>query len=137
MSQFEEMLTPREAAVRLGISYATVKKWILNGTMISGHTPGGHHRIPLSTINQFLNQEQRPTPQGSGTAPRIGGINQLSGSIVSLRSEGLTSEVVLDVGGSKVVAVISTDAVEELGLKVGDHATALMKWTDVMIGSIR
>jgi molybdopterin-binding protein len=137
MSQFEEMLTPREAAVRLGISYTKVKKWILNGSMISARTPGGHHRIPLSTINQFLNQEQRPAPQGSGAAPRIGGINQLSGSIVSLRSEGLISEVVLDVGGSKVVAVITTDAVEELGLKVGDHATALMNWTDVMIGSIR
>jgi molybdopterin-binding protein len=136
-SQFEEMLTPREAAVRLGISYPTVKKWILNGTMISVRTPGGHHRIPRSTINQFLNSDQRPAPQGLETAPRIPGINHLTGDIVSLRSEGLMSELVLDVGGSKVVAVITTDTVEELALKVGDNATALIKWTDVMIASIR
>jgi molybdopterin-binding protein len=136
-SQFEEMLTPREAAVRLGISYPTLKKWILNGTMFSARTPGGHHRIPLSTINQFLNSQQRPAPQGLETAPRMGGINYLSGPIVSLRSEGLMSEVVLNIGGSKVVALIATDAMEDLALKVGDNATALIKSTDVMIASIR
>ena len=43
------------------------------------------------------------------------------------------SEVVLDVGGSKVMAVIPTDSAQELALKVGDHAAALMKWIDVMI----
>jgi molybdopterin-binding protein len=137
LSQFEEMLTPREVAVRLGISYPTVKKWILNGTMISARTPGGHHRVPLSTINQFLNPEQKPARKVIATAPPTGVINHLSGSIVSLRSEGLLSEVVLDVGGSRVVAIITTNAAEELGLKVGDHATAMIKLTDVMIGSIR
>ena len=134
MAQFEEMLTAREASVRLRISYPTVKKWILNGKMLSVRTPGGHHRIPLSTIDQFLKPGQRPAPKDVPSGdPRMGGINYLSGTIVSLRSESLMSEVVLDVGGSKVVAVIPTDSAQELALKVGDRATGLMKWIDVMI----
>jgi molybdopterin-binding protein len=67
----------------------------------------------------------------------MGGINHLSGPIVSLRSEGLMSEVVLDVGGSKVVALIATAAADELALKVGDNATALIKSTDIMSASTR
>ncbi len=37
-------------------------------------------------------------------------------------------------GGQQIVASITKDAVTELGLKVGDACTALVKSTEVMIG---
>lgn len=43
------------------------------------------------------------------------------------------SQVSLDVGGNEVVAVVTTNAVDELGLKEGDEATALVKATSVML----
>ena len=44
------MLTPREAARLLGISYPTIKQWILTGKLKTVTTPGGHHRIAVTAI---------------------------------------------------------------------------------------
>ena len=38
-------LKPKEAAMRLGVSYPTLKKWIYSGKLHTVTTPGGHHRI--------------------------------------------------------------------------------------------
>src|SRR5580700_9494490 len=48
MAKSEVLLTPREAAAEIGVSYATVKQWILAGKLTTSKTPGGHHRIPQS-----------------------------------------------------------------------------------------
>jgi len=48
------LLTPREAAARLGISYPALKHWILAGRIRTVKTPGGHHRIPLESLDEFL-----------------------------------------------------------------------------------
>ena len=40
------LLTPRQAALRLGISYPTVKQWIYHAKLKTVKTPGGNYRIP-------------------------------------------------------------------------------------------
>jgi excisionase family DNA binding protein len=42
-----QILTPREAAQMVGISYPTIKKWILKGAIKTVKTPGGHHRLTV------------------------------------------------------------------------------------------
>ena len=44
------MLTPREAARLIGVSYPSIKQWILSGKLKTVQTPGGHHRIAHSTL---------------------------------------------------------------------------------------
>jgi excisionase family DNA binding protein len=46
MPEVDVLLKPREAATALGVSYPTLKQWILAGTLKTIKTPGGHHRIP-------------------------------------------------------------------------------------------
>jgi molybdopterin-binding protein len=122
------MLTPRQAAEKLGISYAALKHWILAGRIRTVKTPGGHHRIPIEALQALL---QTPAP-GSGPA-RISGRNQLLGSVVEVTVDGLLAKVVLAVGEQRVTAIITSDAVRELALKPGDSAVALIKATEVMI----
>jgi len=121
------LLTPRQAAERLGISYPAVKHWILAGRIRTVKTPGGHHRVPLESLDEFL-----PTSARS-PSPRISGRNQLLGTVVEVTVDGLLAKVVLAVAGQRVTAIITADAVRELGLKVGDSAIALIKSTEVMI----
>jgi molybdopterin-binding protein len=126
------MLTPRQAAEKLGISYAALKHWILAGRIRTVKTPGGHHRIPIEALQALL---QTPAP-GSGPASgpaRISGRNQLLGSVVEVTVDGLLAKVVLAVGEQRVTAIITSDAVRELALKPGDSAVALIKATEVMI----
>jgi molybdopterin-binding protein len=122
------LLTPRQAAAKLGISYPAVKHWILNGRIRTVKTPGGHHRIPPESLEEFM-----PSPVGRSNSPRISGRNQLLGTVVEVKVEGLLAKVVLAIGGQRVTAIITADAVEDLTLKPGDSAFALIKATEVMI----
>jgi molybdopterin-binding protein len=123
------LLTPRQAAERLGISYPALKHWILAGRIRTVKTPGGHHRIPVSALEEFL-----PGAVGQAGAARISGRNQLSGMILEVTVDGLLAKVVVAIGEQRVTAIITADAVRELGLKVGEPAVALIKATEVMIG---
>ena len=128
------MLTPREAARMIGISYPTIKQWILAGTLKTVKTPGGHHRIAESSLKPYLAKDKaKPAAESRARYRRVSGRNQLVGKVVSIRIEGLLAEVVLSVEGSQITAIITANAVRELQLKKGDTAAALIKSTDVMI----
>lgn len=134
MATTSHMLTPREAARMLGISYPTIKQWILGGKLKTVQTPGGHHRIAEATLRPFLAKDKaKPELKSRERYRRVSGRNQLPGKVVSIRIEGLLAEVVLAVGDSHVTAIITANAVRELQLKKGDTAAALIKSTDVMI----
>ena len=124
------LLTPRQAAEKLGMSYPAFKHWILSGRIQTVKTPGGHHRVPLDALKEFLPPAQAHSVGG----PRISGRNQLQGTVVEVSVEGLMAKVVLSISGQRVTAIITADAVRELGLKPGDAAVALIKATEVMIG---
>ncbi len=129
-----QMLTPREAARFIGISYPTIKQWILTGKLKTVQTPGGHHRIAQSTLKPFLVKDKaKPATESRERYRRVSGRNQLAGKVVSIRIEGLLAEVILAVGDTNITAIITANAVRELQLKKGDTAAALIKSTDVMI----
>ena len=129
------LLTPREAAAMLGISYPTVKQWILSGKLPTVQTPGGHHRIAYAALKPFLKQSKPGVPeQGRERYRKISGRNQLVGRVVDVRIDGLLAKVVLRlVDEQQITAIITSDAAREMGLKKGDQAAALVKATEVMI----
>ncbi len=134
MPTASHMLTPREAARLIGISYPTIKQWILSGKLKTVQTPGGHHRVSEATLKPFLAKDKtKPASESRERYRRVSGRNQLAGKVVSIRMEGLLAEVVLSIGDSHVTAIITASAVRELQLKKGDTAAALIKSTDVMI----
>ncbi|TAJ84922.1 molybdopterin-binding protein [Reyranella sp.] len=65
---------------------------------------------------------------------RISARNRLKGKIVEVKKGQTTAHVRIDVNGIIVTAAITNDAVDELGLKVGQEAYAVIKASDVMVG---
>jgi molybdopterin-binding protein len=134
------LLTPRDAAARLGVSYQTIKQWIYQGAVRTSKTAGGHHRISTAEIERLLARRDEPsnarrpkkTP-ARGALVAISGRNQLSGYIEEVRLDRLLAQVRLRIGDQTLTAVITRDAVEELKLKRGDDALAIIKATEVMI----
>jgi molybdopterin-binding protein len=134
MPEQEHTLTAREAARLLGVSYPSIKQWILQGKLRTTKTPGGHHRIAESTLKPFLAaDEKKPARSSRERFRRVSGRNQIIGKVVSLHIEGLLAEVVIATADSYVTAIITAGAARELGLKKGEIAAALIKATDVMI----
>jgi len=139
------LLTVRAAADRLGISYSSLKQWIYKGTVRTVRTGGGHHRIADAEIERLLASQGRPSQSGAprGRAARrprakvmlvaISGRNQLRGIVEEVRSEGLLAQVRLRIGDQRLTAIITRDAVDELKLRRGDEALAIIKSTEVMI----
>jgi len=134
MSAPRQFLTPREAARMLGISYPTIKNWILTGKLKTVRTPGGHHRLIAASLKPFLKADgARPESESRARYRRVSGRNQLAGKVVSVRIEGLLAEIILAIGDAHITSIITASAARELNLKKGDTAAALIKSTDVMI----
>src|SRR5689334_14976522 len=137
-----ELLTVREAAERLGVAYSTLKQWIYEGSIRTTKTRGGHHRIAEAEIQrQLMSQEKQDPAPSASTKPAASGVlvalsgrNQLRGVVDEVRGDGLLSQVRLRIGDQVLTAVITRDAVNELKLKRGDEAVAIIKSTEVMIG---
>lgn len=138
-----DLLTVRAAAERLGVAYSTLKHWIYSGEIRTTKTRGGHHRIAESEIARLLLSRDReagsaPSAALARTSPGVlvalSGRNQLRGIVAEVRGDGLLAQVRLRIGDQYLTAVITRDAVNELKLKRGDEAVAIIKSTEVMIG---
>ena len=135
-----DLLTVRAAADRLGVAYSTLKQWIYDGSIRTTKTRGGHHRIAVSEIDRVLIAQNKPSMPSVALGNRTGvlvalrGRNQLRGIVEEVRGDGLVSQVRLRIGDQYLTAVITRDAVNELKLKRGDEAVAIIKSTEVMIG---
>ncbi|HMD36468.1 MAG TPA: TOBE domain-containing protein [Vicinamibacterales bacterium] len=133
------LLTVRQAAAKLGVGYSTLKQWIYRGRVRTRVTSGGHHRIPDAEVDRLLAPTQiGPPPRGSahgrtGVIVALSGRNQLRGYVDEVRAEGLLAQVRLRIGDQTLTAVITRDAVDELKLRRGDEALAIVKATEVMI----
>jgi len=95
-------------------------------------TPGGHHRIPRSEIERFSTTTQIKRKRPSGL-DAISGRNKLLGTITEVRFEGLLAQVTISVAGQLITSIITRDACEDLNLKKGVRAFALIKATEVMV----
>lgn len=132
------LLTVRNAAHELGVTYSTLKQWIYKGVVRAVRTDGGHYRIAEDEIERLLDARntgprRTPTRASSGVLVALSGRNQLRGVVEEVRSDGLLSQVRLRIGDQHLTAVITTDAVKELKLRRGDEALAIIKSTEVMI----
>jgi molybdopterin-binding protein len=133
------LLTVRTAAQRLGVGYSTLKQWIYSGRVRTTTTAGGHHRVAEAEIDRLVAKgggDAPATPRARsqhGLIVALSGRNQLRGFIEEVRIDGLLAQVRLRIGDQRLTAVITADAVDELKLKRGDHALAIVKSTEVMI----
>lgn len=134
-----ELLTARQAAHALGVTYSTLKQWIYKGSVRTVRTDGGHHRVPAEEVERLLAAHgapprRRAKPAAHGVLVALSGRNQLRGIVDELRTDGLLAQVRLRIGDQMLTAVITRDAVRELKLRRGDEAVAIIKSTEVMIG---
>ncbi len=133
------LLTVRQAAGRLGVSYSTLKQWIFKGSVRTTRTEGGHHRVAEVEVERLLAKQghlltsKKSSAIGSETLVAVSGRNQLRGIVDEIRLEGLLAQVQLRVGDQVLTAIITRDAVSALKLRRGSAATALIKSTEVMI----
>lgn len=120
----DTVLTAREAAKYLRLALPTFYRYMWEGKIPSSKI-GGRYRFKKAVLDRWLGKK----PEGE----EVSGRNKLVGIISAIKRDRIIAQVNLEVGENKITAVITRDALDELGLKVGDRAVALIKATEVMV----
>lgn len=127
------------AARLLGVSDDTVRRWIEAGRLTAEQDESGRHvvsGVDVVTLAQELAAERDLADLDSGAGIRSAR-NQLTGLVSRVTSDTVMSQVEMQCGPYRIVSLISTEAVRELGLEVGSVATAVIKATNVTIEGVR
>ena len=118
-----QLLPAGEAARRLGISLDTLRRWDREGRIATERDSANRRLVPVEEVERLSGRE------GHELSAR----NRFPGIVREVKVEGLLAQVELQAGPFRVVAVVTREAVEELGLRPGVPATALVKSTSVML----
>lgn len=121
-----------EAASYLGVSDDSVRRWISNGKLEATQDATGRQVVAGQDIAALARAaaEGRPNvPDELASSAR----NKLTGLVTRIVADKVMSQVELQCGPFRVVSLISTEAVQELGLEVGSPAIATVKATNVVI----
>ncbi|HVH51869.1 MAG TPA: TOBE domain-containing protein [Gaiellaceae bacterium] len=122
----KELYSAREAAQALGISLDTLRRWDRDGRLRTERDSSNRRVVRADEITRLRGDE------GTHMSAR----NRLRGTVTDVRVDGLLAQVEIAVTEpATVVAIVTRDAVDELELKVGSPATAIVKSTSVMVES--
>jgi molybdopterin-binding protein len=124
-------LSVTEAAHFLGVSDDTVRRWIASGRLTGSKTPSGHTTVDGLELAQLV--KDQAAPPADPTHVSSSARNRFVGLVTAVTSDRVMSQVELQCGPHRVVSLMSTEAVRDLGLEPGAVATAVIKSTNVMV----
>ncbi len=123
----KQLYTASEAATALGISIDTLRRWDRSGRVRVERDASNRRIVAATEIDRL---------RGDGAGAHISARNRFHGVVTEVKVDGLMAQVEIFVRDPvRLVAVVTRDAVEELGLKNGMSATAIVKSTNVILQS--
>jgi molybdopterin-binding protein len=121
----KSVYSAREAAQALGISLDTLRRWDRDGRIRTRRDKANRRVVSAKEIARL---------RGDDGGAHVSARNRLRGTVREVKVDGLLAQVeILVTEPARVVAIVTRDAVEELGLKAGSPATAVIKATSVMV----
>ena len=121
----KQNLTAAEAARALGISLDTLRRWDRAGKIRVERDSANRRVVPISEVERL---------RGGETSEQFSARNRFRGVVRTVTVEGLLAQVEIDVTEpARVVAIITRESAEQLGLKPGMSAAGVVKATSVMV----
>jgi molybdopterin-binding protein len=121
----KQQFTASEAAAALGISVDTLRRWDRSGRIRVERDKNNRRVVSATEIDRL---------RGDGQGTRISARNRFRATVTDVEVDGLMAQVEMVVADPvRLVAIVTRDAVVELGLKEGMAATAIVKSTNLII----
>lgn len=125
-----------EAAALIGVSDDTLRRWIEAGRVRAQRDDAGRKVIAGSDLASLAKELAAGKAEADPRAKSRSARNHFTGLVTKVISDPVMSQVELQCGPFRVVSLISTEAVNELGLEPGSVATAVVKATNVTVEAV-
>lgn len=120
-----------QAAELLGVGVETLRRWEEDGDLRTVRSAGGQRLIPLDEVSRLLALRRRTTRDRRIVAQSAR--NRFPGIVTRVERDGVAAVVEVLAGPHRLVSMMTAEAVEELGLQVGDEAICVVKATNVIV----
>lgn len=120
-----------QAAEMLGVTVETVRRWETEGRLRLERSDGGQRLVPIAEVTRLLAERRRTgaeRPIVAGSAR-----NRFPGIVTRIERDGVAAVVEIVAGPHRVISLMTAEAVDELGLAVGDEAIGVVKATNVVV----
>ena len=117
-----------DAAAVLDVRVETLRRWEREGRLQTARTSGGQRRVPASEVARLLAERS-----GRHPIARASQRNRFPGIITDVRKDKLAATVEIQAGPHRVLAFITREAADQMGLEPGMEAVAAVKATNVTI----
>jgi molybdopterin-binding protein len=124
----EDGLLLGDAARAIGVSADTLRRWERAGKLRTSRDHANRRRVSAAEVKRLSG---RPERHRAGDA--LSARNRFPGVVSSVEVDGVMALVEISAGPHRIIAAVTRDAVEELGLAPGVPATAAVKATSVMV----
>jgi molybdopterin-binding protein len=119
-----------EAARLLGVSDDTVRRWVDAGSLPSSKDDAGRAVVPGAELAAWAQHLARAAADdGHASSAR----NRFVGLVTAITADTVMAQVDLQCGPFRIVSLMSSEAVRDLGLEVGSTAVAVVKATTVIV----
>jgi len=125
-----------DAAALLSVSDDTVRRWVEQGRLSDLRDGAGAHVVDGTELAATLVESGKELERLDRGTGRRSARNHLTGIVTKVVSDTVMSQIDIQCGPYRIVSLISTEAVRELGLEPGSIATAVIKATNVTIEAL-
>jgi molybdopterin-binding protein len=119
------------AAEMLGVSVESLRRWERDGRLRVIRTSGGQRLVPMAEVQRLMAQRRESVSDRPIVAQSAR--NRFPGVVTRIEKDRITAVVEIQAGPHRLVSLMTAEAVDDMGLKVGDEAIGVVKATNVVV----
>ncbi|MEW6225309.1 MAG: TOBE domain-containing protein [Chloroflexota bacterium] len=125
------MLRAGQAAEMLGVTVETLRRWEAEGRLVVERSGGGQRLVPIDEVTRLLAERRRAATDRPIVAQSAR--NRFPGIVTRIEKDRVAAVIEVVAGPHRVVSLMTAEAVDDLGLRVGDEAVCVVKATNVVV----
>ncbi len=120
-----------QAAEMLGVSVETLRRWEVEGRLRMERSEGGQRLVDIDEVSRLLDERRKASIDRPIVAQSAR--NRFAGIVTRIEVDRVAAVVEIIAGPHRLVSLMTAEAVEEMGLRVGDEAVGVVKATNVIV----
>jgi len=120
-----------QAAEMLGVSVETLRRWEADGRLHMERSEAGQRLIEMAEVTRVLEERRRASAERPIVAQSAR--NRFAGIVTRIERDRVAAVVEVQAGPHRLVSLMTAEAIDDLGIRVGSEAVCVVKATNVIV----